>query len=295
MKYLAHVAPSLTSDIICIHDVAKDIKSNPKESESKRYYSLWYLTPMTARIGKQNKPHFAFIKGSNPAPSEIEGGESIEHDMTKHEIFKTKSLYLKHNYDRKEDIIGLITFSEIKIEYRFDNGKYIADLYAKIESDEKNILKLNKHWIVIEIFKSNKSSKFKEAYYRKKNIAAIEIKLWDKIQFKDNTELLKKQISGWLKKPNYFHWINDPNYKMRYNNSITLQKENIIDSIPIDSSMQSTNDNLSKDSVIQDENETHTTLIALDNNPIGKETLEKTSKSIQHILMEALKRIINSF
>ena len=105
MKYLAHVAPSLTSDIICIHDVAQYIKSNPKESESKRYYSLWYLTPMTARIGKQNKPHFAFVKGSNPAPSEIEGGESIEHDMTKHEIYATKLLQKREM--RKDIVIEL--------------------------------------------------------------------------------------------------------------------------------------------------------------------------------------------
>lgn len=61
MKYLAHIDKSLDSNIVSIYDVAMDIKDNPKECEEKRYYSLWYLTPMFPKIGEQKKSHFAFF------------------------------------------------------------------------------------------------------------------------------------------------------------------------------------------------------------------------------------------
>lgn len=39
-------------------------------------------------------------------------------------------------YSKKGDINGVLSFSNIKLEYCFNNGEYIADIYAKIQSDD---------------------------------------------------------------------------------------------------------------------------------------------------------------
>lgn len=213
MKYLAHVENSLDSDIISIYEVLDGLKKSPKEFEKKRYYSLWHLTPMTPKAGLHKKPHFAFLKGSAPSYSESQGGESIEHAITKHIIYKSKKINLKFTVNGCQ-VENQITFSEIKVEHHFDNNDYIADLYGKIESNHGNLFNLKPNdWLVIEICVSHKVTKYKQAYYRLKNIAAIEIKLYDKIKFEDSRERLDKRITGWLNLFLYFKPLHNPNYK----------------------------------------------------------------------------------
>lgn len=218
MKYLAHTEPSLDSPIISIYDVINGIKKTPKLFEKQQYYSLWYLTPMTSKIGNSKAPHFAFKQGFNSEQFEKGSGESIEHSIAKYVIYEQKTLLLKHNYTSTDDTKGIIKFKDVRVEYRFDNGDYIADIYAQIEND--SILGLdNNAWLAIEIFKTNNSSKYKMSFYRSKNIAAIEIKYFDKIKFENNKDLLQKQIQGWLTKTYlYFKWLHNPNYKQVYKN-----------------------------------------------------------------------------
>lgn len=213
MKYLAHTKLSLDSPIISIYDVINGIKETPKLFEKQQYYSLWYLTPMTSKIGKSKAPHFAFKQGFNPARSEKDSGESVEHSIAKYVIYEQKTLLLKHNYNNTEDTKGRIKFKDVRVEHRFDNGDYITDIYAQIEDD--SILGLNNNdWLAIEIYKTNNSSKYKTAFYRSKNIAAIEVKYFDKIKFENSKDLLQKQIQGWLTKTHlYFKWLHNPNYK----------------------------------------------------------------------------------
>lgn len=231
MKYLAHTEPSLDSPIISIYEVINGIKESPKQFEKQQYYSLWYLTPMTSKIGKSKAPHFAFKQGFNPVQSEKDSGESIEHSIAKYVIYEQKTLLLKHNYNSTGDTKGRIIFKDVRVEYRFDNGDYIADIYAQIEGDL--ILGLNNNdWLAIEIFKTNNSSKYKTAFYRSKNIAAIEIKYFDKIKFENNKDLLQKQIQGWLTKTHlYFKWLHNPNYKQVFKSEDNISSQ--IQSDPI--------------------------------------------------------------
>lgn len=216
MKYLAHTAAALDSPIISIYEVIDGVKNNPKQFEKQKYYSLWYLTPMFPKVGKSKAPHFAFKQGYGTGSTEDSSGESIEHSITKYIIYEQKYLQLKYNYDRKEDIKGCIKFKDIKVEFRFNNGDYISDIYAQIEKD--TILGLSKNdWLAIEILKTHKVSKYKTAFYQSQKIPAIEIKYYDEIRFENNKELLQKQIKGWLTKTHlYFKWLHNPRYKEIY-------------------------------------------------------------------------------
>ncbi len=212
MKYRAHIAPSPDSEVVTIFDVLDRLKSDPKGYEKRIYYSLWYLSPMFAKP-RAKTPHFVFRTKADRHPNEPVGGESIEHSTTKQIIFKNKYLNLK-----RSDKEGIVRFSEIRMEHPFGEGEfkgeYRGDLYAKMESDENNVLGLKDgDWIAIEIHKSHKTTIYKEAYYRKENIAAIEIKYYDAIQFDGSSERLDKRIAGWLKIPLYFKRLHNPYYK----------------------------------------------------------------------------------
>lgn len=211
MKYRAHIAPSPDSETILIFDVVDGLKSDPKFYENRIYYSLWYFTPMYAKPGAKT-PHFAFCPKASHHPNESVGGESIEHATTKHIILRNKQLNL-----RRAGKEGIVRFSEISMEKPFGNIDYIGDIYAKLESDENNVLELKKgDWISIEIYKSHKTSKYKEAYYRKENIAAIEITYYNEIKFDGNRERLDKRIEGWLKIPLHFKRLHNPYYMSFY-------------------------------------------------------------------------------
>ena len=82
MKYLAHIENNLESRIISIYDVIRGLNGNrPQEWEGRTYYSLWYNTPMIARVGSNKmKPHFAFKSGFG-GNENSGGGESIEHQF----------------------------------------------------------------------------------------------------------------------------------------------------------------------------------------------------------------------
>lgn len=211
MKYRAHVKPTTDSETISIFEVLDGIKSDPKAYQNRTYYSLWYLTPMYAKPGART-PHFAFCPKAVRNSNEPAGGESIEHATTKHIILKNKCLNLKRA--GKE---GIIRFSDIKMEKPFGNRDYIGDLYAKLESDENNVLELKAgDWISIEIYKSHATTVYKEAYYRKENIAAIEIQYYNAIKFDGSGERLDKRIAGWLKVPLHFKRLHNPYYKSFY-------------------------------------------------------------------------------
>lgn len=224
MKYLAHTSAKPDGPIISIYDVIKGIKENPKLFEKQEYYSLWYLTPMIPKLGKTIAPHFAFKQGCCINSTEGSGGESIEHAITKYIIYEQKILHLKHNYDRAGDVKGYLKFREVKVEYRFDSGSYIADIYAQIEEDTILGLKAD-DWVAIEIHKTHKVSKYKTEFYRSKSIPAIEFEYFDQIKFENSKEILQKQIKGWLTKTNlYFKWLHNPNYKEIYKkNSVAKQ------------------------------------------------------------------------
>lgn len=228
MKYRAHIAPSTDSEVITIFDVLDRLKSDPKGYEKRIYYSLWYLSPMFAKP-RAKTPHFVFRTKADRHPNEPVGGESIEHATTKNLIYKNKYLNLK--WAGKE---GIVRFSEIAMEHPFGEGEhkgeYRADLYAKLESDENNVLELKDgDWIAIEIHKSNKATVYKEAYYRKENIAAIEITYYDAIQFDGSSERLDKRIAGWLKIPLYFKRLHNPYYKSLYKKNSPILANNTIE------------------------------------------------------------------
>lgn len=224
MKYRAHTQPSLNSEIIYIHDVIKQISIDPKRKEHEnKYYSLWYLTPMVARCKGRKTPHFAYWPGSNPNPKESTSGMSLEHSTVQRWIEKNKKISLRRN-QLGQITYGCIAFSEVMSEYQFKNSEngeieYIADIYGKIEQD--SILGLTPGTnLIIEIAKTNKVSKYKEAYYQKHNIAAIEISIWEKVKFntdkKDTISAindLDSIVNNWLNKGAQFKWVQNPNKK----------------------------------------------------------------------------------
>lgn len=211
MKTEAHISKSLDSGTISISQVIKRMKSNPKEYENRTYYSLWYLTPMYARTDVKT-PHFAFYSNDDCHPGESGGGESIEHLTTKEIIARNKCLKL-----RRANREGIVRFSEIRTEHPFGKRDYIGDLYGKLESDENNVLELKiDDWVSIEIFKSHKTTPYKIAYYRKENIAAIEIEFYNTIKFEGSRERLEKRIAGWLNIPLPYKRLHNPYYKSFY-------------------------------------------------------------------------------
>ncbi len=208
MKYLAHLENNLESRIISIYDVIKGLNGeNPIEWEERTYYSLWYNTPMIAKVNSsKRKPHFAFKKGFG-GNENSGGGESIEHQLSKKIISDLKVLNLKIG-----EIEGELKFSEIIIEQPFENGKYSADLFCKI-SDENNFNFPVNSMIVIELHLSNKVKKSKEKFYRNHNLTSIEINIWKEIKFAGDIEKLQRQLKGYFQKQRYAKRLHDPNWK----------------------------------------------------------------------------------
>jgi len=208
MKYLAHLENNLDSKIISIYDVNKGLNGvNPREWEEKTYFSLWYNTPMIARVNSnKRKPHFAFKKGFG-GNEYSGGGESIEHQLSKKVIYDLKSINIKIG-----DLSDILQFSEVIIEQPFDNRLYSADLYCKIKSENKFNFSIDS-MLVIELHYTNKVKKSKQKFYRDNNITAIEIDIWKEIKFDNDIELLQKQLKGYFKKQNYAKRLHDPNWK----------------------------------------------------------------------------------
>lgn len=208
MKYLAHLENNRESRIVSIYDVIKGLNGeNPIEWEERTYYSLWYNTPMVAKVNSsKRKPHFAFKKGFG-GNENSGGGESIEHQLSKKIISDLKVLNLKIG-----EIEGELKFSEIIIEQPFENGKYSADLFCKI-SEENNFNFPVNSMIVIELHLSNKVKKSKEKFYRDHNITSIEINIWKEIKFAGDIEKLLRQLKGYFQKQRFAKRLHDPNWK----------------------------------------------------------------------------------
>ena len=235
MKYLAHIQNDLTSDIISIYDVCKGLNSkDPSIWESREYYSLWYNTPMNARVNYKNKaPHFAFKNGFG-GNENSGGGESIEHQLSKKVIYDNKVLHLKIG-----DLEDKLIFSEVIIEKGFESGKYKADLYVKIGNENKFDLPIGSN-LVIELHKTNKVKKSKQQFYRNNNIAALEIEIWDKIKYEENIDKLQYDLHRHFSKKLFTKVLHDPNYikhkiertkreqESKSKIKVQLQKENII-------------------------------------------------------------------
>lgn len=208
MKYLAHLENNLKSKIISIYDVIKGLNGeNPIEWEGKTYYSLWYNTPMIAKVNSnKQKPHFAFKKGYG-GNENSGGGESIEHQLSKKIISDLKVLNIKIG-----EIEGRIKFSEVIIEQPFENGKYKADLYCKISNENNFNFPVNS-MIIIELHLTNKVKKSKEKFYRNNNLTAIEINIWKEIKFEGDIEKLQRQLNGYFQKQRFAKRLHDPNWK----------------------------------------------------------------------------------
>lgn len=213
MKYLAHLENNLKSKIISIYDVIKGLNGeNPIEWEGKTYYSLWYNTPMIAKVNSnKQKPHFAFKKGYG-GNENSGGGESIEHQLSKKIISDLKVLNIKIG-----ETEGQIKFSEIIIEQPFENGKYKADLYCKISNENNFNFPVNS-MIIIELHLTNKVKKSKEKFYRNNNLTAIEINIWKEIKFEGDIEKLQRQLNGYFQKQRFAKRLHDPNWKSIVNN-----------------------------------------------------------------------------
>lgn len=227
MKYLAHLENNINSKIISVYDVKKGLNSNnPEKWEKKEYYSLWKLKPMKAVVNKQNtKPHFAYKNGGGG--NENSGtGESIEHQLSKKIIYDMKSINIKMG--ETEDVLN---FSEVLIEKPFNDGKYISDIYAKIERENKFDFPVNSY-LVIEIHKTNRVTLTKQQFFRNNNIAAIEIKLFDEIKFDNDLDKLQRQLTGYFSKQRFAKNLHDPNYikhkKEREEFEKTLKKQEIV-------------------------------------------------------------------
>ena len=199
--------------------------------EGKEFYSLWRFVPMKAIVNtKMKKPHFAYKKGGGG--NENSGtGESIEHELAKKEIYNRKSLLLKIG-----DIEDTLIFSEISIEKPFENRLYQVDLYAKIKEDNKFEFPIDS-FLIIEIHKTHKVSKTKQQFFRDKNYAAVEIKLYKTIKYKDNLEDLQEHLVNFFNKPTFGKFLHDPLYKKH-----SLERKSREEKLQI----QSANSNISK-------------------------------------------------
>jgi hypothetical protein len=212
MKYLAHMKSSLDSDIISIYDVHAGMNSrNPEVWEKREYYSLWYLTPMIAKVSSTKiNPHFAFKVGSG-GNKNSGGGESLEHDLAKKTVFNLKKLRIRM-WGEEDYLI----FSEVKIEHRLENGRYIPDLYAKIAKENKFDYAIDSY-LAIELHWTNEVHLSKQNYYRAQNIAAIEIKLNKKIRYKDDLFELQTQITRFFEMLQPAKSLHDPHYLKHFN------------------------------------------------------------------------------
>lgn len=211
MKYLAHIDQNPESKIISIYDVVKGLNGeNPAWWENRTYFSLWYITPMIAKVNaKTIKRHFAFKKGFG-GNEYSGGGESLEHQLSKKIIYDLKSIQIKFGNTE-----GKLTFSEVIIEQPFENGKYRADLYCKIE--ESNPFDFPKNsMLAIELCLTNKVKKSKEKFYRDKNIAAIEIKIRDSINYNDSLDEIHAKLTRQFTGMNYPKNLHNPNWKKHY-------------------------------------------------------------------------------
>ena len=219
MKYLAYIENSLDSNVISIYDVHAGMNSkNPGVWEKREYYSLWYLTPMIAKVNTTKiAPHFAFKVGAG-GNENSGGGESLEHDLSKKTISDLKKLHIR--MWGKEDYLY---FSEVKIEYRLENGKYIPDLYAKIEKENKFEYAVGSY-LAIELHWKNRVHPSKKEYYRIQNIAVIEIDLNKAIKYKDDLYKLQTQITRFFEALQPAKSLHNPNFR-RHFNEINKAKE----------------------------------------------------------------------
>jgi|GEM_PF-6181276 len=211
MKYLAHVSNNLDSEVISIYDVIKKLKEDTSYKEGITYYSLWYLTPMIAKVNSSTgrAPHFAFKKGYG-GNENSGGGEGLEHALAKKIIYDNKFLKIAIGKSIDE-----LSFSDIIIEKEFENRKYIADLYVRIENE--NLFELPKDsWLAVELCYKNKVKISKKAYYRKHNIAAIEIKINNEIKYEGNMQYLNRRLNGYFTNIKNATWLHNPNYKQYY-------------------------------------------------------------------------------
>lgn len=224
MKYLAHIENNLDSRIISIYDVIRGLNgNNPIQWESRTYYSLWYNTPMIAKVNSNKmKPHFAFKSGFG-GNENSGGGESIEHQLSKKIIYDLKSLNLKIGNIESE-----LKFSEIIIEKPFDDGLYRTDLYCKIECKNRFQFPIGS-MLAIELHYTNKVKKSKQKFYRDNNIASIEIDIWKKIKFTGDIEQLQRQLTGYFNKQRFAKRLHDPNWK-NYLREREKQKQREIES-----------------------------------------------------------------
>ena len=208
MKYLAHIENNLESRIISIYDVIRGLNGNrPQEWEGRTYYSLWYNTPMIARVGSNKmKPHFAFKSGFG-GNENSGGGESIEHQLSKKIIYDLNTLNLKIG-----NIEDKLVFSDVIIEKPFDNGKYITDLYCKIKLENKFKFPVGS-MLAVELHYTSRVKKSKQKFYRDNNIASIEIDIWKEIKFSGDLDTLQRQLKGYLQKQRFAKRLHDPNWK----------------------------------------------------------------------------------
>lgn len=275
MKHLAHISNDLNSEIISIYEVIKRLEKDPSYKEGITFYSLWYLTPMVAKVNssKGRAPHFAFKKGHG-GNENSGGGKSIEHELAQKIIYDNKFLKISTGKTKDE-----LFFSEIEIEKEFENGERRADLYVKIKNENKFNLPVDS-WLVIELYYKHKVEISKKAYYRRHNIAAIEIEIDKDIAYNGDMQLLYRRLSGYLRYSRDAKWLHNPNYKEYYSKRNEQEKEQVnqpvIDYVPP----------IVHDTTSEDKSNIPNTYIetSIDNEPISN----KSKKSFWRKLLDSI-------
>jgi hypothetical protein len=152
------------------------------------------------------RPHFAFKAGYG-GNENSGGGESIEHQLAKKVIYDNKLLYLK--IGNAEDHL---LFSDIIIEKGFDSNRYVADLYAKVQSQNNFQIPIGS-WLAVELHFKNKVGYQKRKFFQSKNIPAIEIDLYKEIAYDGDIDKLYRRLKGYFNARLYARWLSKPKYK----------------------------------------------------------------------------------
>lgn len=214
MKYLAHIESSPQSKIVSIYDVVRGLASDAQYWDGRTYYSLRDCTPMIAKTASSKvHPHFAFKAGYGGNESSG-GGESIEHQLAKKVIYDNKSLYLKMG--NVEDHLSL---SDITIEKSFDNNRYVADLYAKVQNKNAFQIPIGS-WLVVELHFRNKVGYQKQKFFQNKNIPAVEIDLYKEIAYDGDIDKLYRRLKGYFNARLYARWLSKPEVNQKKRNRI---------------------------------------------------------------------------
>lgn len=233
MKYSAYTDPEGNNRIVTIYDVIKGRKGDHPEDweEGKIYYSLWYYTPMKAIVKvTKKKPHFAFVNGV--AAGHNEGGESLEHSLSKQIVSELKEL--------KVSVYGrsyVIPIEKGRIEHpeTFKEWNYRIDVLLEV-SKCPFVEEFGSDRIGIEIKKSNGLKARKTNHIRRlsEQIVLLEVLLWDEIKLggDNDVELLYRRLLGYWEKGVKAVFAHNPNYKegfKKYQENKERERQNKIE------------------------------------------------------------------